>query len=457
MSKLLGSFSDEQVSNAADNHLVVNKTGNEKPESLVITIDATHAGYKNKNFFYYDPQSMKYAVQQDTWTKPFPKPLLKNHDLESEPLGRVQAARYIDTMDGKGYTQLDVKVTDSEAIDKILDGRYLTVSTHGAPMKDADLKHNFVQCSICGTNLNQDEWCGHSRGQMYEDEDTGREMVCFWKVGAMDYKEVSIVNNPADNDGTTAAQITAVSMIDGENPVLSSDSEENKNSNFLIFKDSDVEYADESFLNLEDQKSVVANIALWDSVGQDAEKYIASKGLILSANKSFKGDALNGDTDGDLDDAAKAGYPPNCNAGYKVGTVDGKEKCVPSDSKAKSKAKSKGKSKTASKKSYDAETLLEDILNLNTSETDANTKSVEKKSNSSEDSEDTTAITDQEYDHDLTISDDSMTELLEKGESYIEVSDGSQKMTIWVKYNGTKFSADSEEQLQALKRMFELV
>ena len=452
MSKLLGSFSDEQVSNAVDNHLVVNKTGNEKPESLVITIDATHAGYKNKNFFYYDPQSMKYAVQQDTWTKPFPKPLLKNHDLESEPLGRVQAARYIDTMDGKGYTQLDVKVTDSEAIDKILDGRYLTVSTHGAPMKDADLKHNFVQCSICGTNLNQDEWCGHSRGQMYEDEDTGREMVCFWKVGAMDYKEVSIVNNPADNDGTTAAQITAVSMIDGENPAMGTD-EENKNSNFLIFKDSDVEYADESFLNLEDQKSVVANMALWDSVGQDAEKYVANKGLILSANKPFKGDALNGDTDGDLDDAAKAGYPPNCNAGYKVGTVDGKEKCVPSDSKAKSK----GKSKTASKKSYDAETLLEDILNLNTSETDANTKSVEKKSNSSEDSEDTTAITDKEYDHDLTISDDSMTELLEKGESYIEVSDGSQKMTIWVKYNGTKFSADSEEQLQALKRMFELV
>ena len=454
MSKLLGSFSDEQVSNAVDNHLVVNKSGNEKPDSLIITIDATHAGYKNKNFFYYDPQSMKYAVQQDTWTKPFAKPLLKNHDLESEPLGRVQAARYIDTMDGKGYTQLDVKVTDSEAIDKILDGRYLTVSTHGAPMKDADLKHNFVQCSVCGTNLNQDEWCGHSRGQMYEDEDTGREMVCFWKVGAMDYKEVSIVNNPADNDGTTAAQITAVSMIDGENPAMGTD-EENKNSKF--FKDSDVEYPDESFLNLEDQKSVVANIALWDSVGQDAEKYVANKGLIISANKPFKGDALNGDTDGDLDDAAKAGYPPNCNAGYKVGTVDGKEKCVPSDSKSKSKAKAKGKSKTTSKKSYDAETLLEDILNLNTSETDANTKSVEKKSNSSEDSEDTTAIQDRDYDHDINISESAMEELHEKGETYIEVSDGKQKMTIWVKYNGSKFSADSEEQLQALKRMFGLV
>ena len=372
---MLNSFSDEQSTNGSDNHLVLSGSEKEKPESIVITIDATHAGYKNKNFFYYDPESMKYAVQQDTWTKPFPKPLLKNHDLDSEPLGRVQAARYIDTMDGKGYTQLDVKVTDSEAIDKILDGRYLTVSTHGAPMQDADLRHNFVQCSICGTNLNKDEWCGHSRGQMYaEDEESATEELCYWKVGAMDYKEVSIVNNPADNDGSTAAQITAVSMIDGENPVLSQDSGENKNSNFLIFRDSDVEYADESFLNLEDKKSVVANMALWDSVGQDAEKYIASKGLILSANKTFKG---KGDTDGDLiaADDSKAGYPPNCNAGYKVATVDGKKKCVAS----------KGKSKTSSKKSsYDAEALLEDILNLKESETDANTKSVEKKSNSSD-------------------------------------------------------------------------
>ena len=439
MSKMLNAFSDEQVNNASDNHIRLSSSSTkEKPESLVITIDATHAGYKNKNFFYYDPQSMKYAVQQDTWTKPFPKPLLKNHDLDSEPLGRVQAARYIDTMDGKGYTQLDVKVTDSEAIDKILDGRYLTVSTHGAPMQAADMKHNFVQCSVCGTNLNKDEWCGHSRGQVYEDEDSGIEQICYWKVGAMDYKEVSIVNNPADNDGTTAAQITAVSMIDGENPVLSQDSGENQNSNFLIFRDSDVEYADESFLNLEDKKSVVANLALWDSVGQDAEKYVASKGLILSANKPFKGD-MKGDTDGDLitEDNSKAGYPPNCNAGYKVSTVDGKKKCVPSEGKSKTSSKKK-------KSSYDAETLLEDILSLKESETDANTKSVEKKSSSSEVNE---PIQDRAYDHDLNINDSSMSELLEKGETYIEVSDGKQKMTIWVKYDGSKFSSDSEDQI----------
>jgi hypothetical protein len=73
-------------------------------------------------------------------------------------------------------------------------------------------------------------------------------------------------------------------------------------------------------------------------------------------------------------DDSKAGYPPNCNPGYKVATVDGKKRCVAS----------KGKSKTSSKKSYDAEALLEDILNLKESETDANTKSVKKKSNSSD-------------------------------------------------------------------------
>ena len=52
MSKMLGSFSDEQVNNPVDNHLSLTKSENEKPESIIVTVDATHAGYKNKNFFY---------------------------------------------------------------------------------------------------------------------------------------------------------------------------------------------------------------------------------------------------------------------------------------------------------------------------------------------------------------------------------------------------------------------
>ncbi|MBC8436799.1 hypothetical protein H8D85_00585 [bacterium] len=275
MSKLLHNFSDNSTAQLAD--FTVSKDS--IPSSLLVTIDATHAGYKNKNGFWYDSESMRYAVNNDVWTKPFPKPLLKNHNLDSEPLGRVQEARFIDTEDGKGFTQLDVLITDKEAIEKILDGRYLTVSTHGAPLKDSPVNFNFVECSICGTNLNIEDFCGHSRGRAYED-DNGNERLCYWRVGALDYKEVSIVNNPADNDGDTAAQITSMAMLDGETPEVA----DNKaaESNMLVFLDSEVSYADAAFLEITDVSSLIANKELWKAVGEDKQKYISSKGLIFT-------------------------------------------------------------------------------------------------------------------------------------------------------------------------------
>ena len=280
MSKILHPFRD----NAAITTSIDSKTlsDSEIPESLIITIDATHAGYKNRNCFYYDSDSMKYAVKQDIWTKPYPKPLLKNHDMESEPLGRVVKARFIDTDDGKGFTQLDVKVTDKEAIEKIVDGRYLTVSTSGVPMKDASSKFNFTLCSVCGTDLNRDDFCGHSRGRVYEDDD-GVMKMCFWKVGAIEYKEVSIVNTPADNDGNTAAQITNIAMIDGEEEIDLSQIEDlqSKKSNVHIFADNEVSYAETTNFD----KTQVANNDLWESVGKDKQKYIDNDGLVFNKEK----------------------------------------------------------------------------------------------------------------------------------------------------------------------------
>lgn len=284
MSKILNRFSDDhQTEVLSDYHLSGTKN---IPDSLVITVDASHAGYKNKNGFWYDVDAMRHAVSKDAWTKPFPKPFLKNHDLDSEPIGRVQAARFVDTVDGKGFTQLDIKVTDSDAIEKIMDGRYLTVSTHGAPMEDAASRHSFVVCSICKTDMLVDDYCGHSRGHVYEDDD-GIDRLCFWKVGALDYKEVSIVNNPADNDGTTAAQITEIAMVDGEEPVSIDKGDSKPQSNLMIFADSDVMYADSAFLEAKDPEKLVANAKLWESVGKDVQKYVDNKGLIYDSSDAF--------------------------------------------------------------------------------------------------------------------------------------------------------------------------
>ena len=245
------------------------------PKSLLVTIDATHAGYKNRNFFHYDSDSMRFAVDSEQWTKPFPKPLLKNHDMDSEPLGRVEAARFIDTAPGKGFTQLDVRVTDPDAIAKIADGRYLTVSTSGIPLKNGN-QYSFVNCSVCNEDMLKDEWCGHNRGMSYDDEETGETKICYWTVGAMEYKEVSVVNTPADNDGSVAAQITNISMLDGEEPLI--DEVAPVNGSLTIFADSEVEYASSSDFS----EKNIANSVLWNSVGKDKTKYVEKKGLLFT-------------------------------------------------------------------------------------------------------------------------------------------------------------------------------
>ena len=384
MSKFLHALEDNTSVSFEQNDYI--QASGTLPKSLLVTIDATHAGYRNRNFFHYDSESMRYAVDNESWTKPFPKPLLKNHDMDSEPLGRVEASRFIATGAGKGFTQLDVRVTDPEAIQKIVDGRYLTVSTHGVPIKDGS-EYSFVKCSICNDDMLKDEWCGHNRGMSYEDEETGESKTCYWTVGAMEYKEVSVVNTPADNDGNVAAQITNIAMLDGEEPLL--DEIAPAKGNLTIFADSEVEYASTSDF---DEKNV-ANLKLWDSVNKDKARYVEQKGLI------FKGENIEDSNKNEQElDPIEKDEP----------IVEPKQDNTKQDNAS---CKCKG--------------------NCDASPDE----------NSSEDK----AIHDKNYDHDLNISDNAMEELLDKGETYIEVSDGKQKMTIWVKYDGSKFTADVEQ------------
>ena len=278
MSNLIkNSFRDESYNDFSKTFTM--KDG-ETPKALLITVDATHAGYVNRNGFKYSAAGMRHAVSKNVWTKPFQKPLLTNHDMKSEPLGRVQAARFISTSDTEGFTQLDILVSDAAAIEKIMDGRYLTVSTHGDPLKKAPAELRYANCSICGENLLlQDEWCGHKRGGIYKSEITGKKEKCFWDIGALDYKEVSIINSPADyNDvKNEAAIITSYAMVDGEEPEAYH-TEDNIHRSALIFSDAAVEYATEELMDSAEVK--VANSILWEAVGHDKEAYIKAKGLL---------------------------------------------------------------------------------------------------------------------------------------------------------------------------------
>ncbi len=158
-------------------------------------IEAIHAGLtRNKTFYQADKLQGDPALESGvySWTRPYPKPLIKNHDTCCEdPLGRIHDAYYVrSSSNGNPAIMVVPTITDQAAIEKILDGRYVTVSI-GA-------ETDSVTCSICGTNLLEEEWGGlgheHQRGQKYD----GKE--CYWIIGNLWFDELSFVNVPADKD-----------------------------------------------------------------------------------------------------------------------------------------------------------------------------------------------------------------------------------------------------------------
>ncbi len=173
----------------------------ETGSSLMVRLEATHAGLINGNARFYRPDRMQASAPN--WVKVgYPtKPVLAHHDEDSDPLGRVLRATYIDqsyqyvqeypivkdtifyntdakkrytlfdSIDwivdnlqpldeyrGLGYTELGVKITQPEAIRKVFDEEYLTVSVGF----DTDQ----AICSICHQDWAVDDRCEHKMGKM---------------------------------------------------------------------------------------------------------------------------------------------------------------------------------------------------------------------------------------------------------------------------------------------------
>jgi len=213
-----GSSSDPEVREAA-------KSG----RGLKVTFAASHAGMVNGNKVMYSPRGMKDSCH--TWVWPQRQPIQVHHDDHADPIGRVIGARYAgydeaDVSEGQsdalrlfsdgvkltrdnvveiaraledsqvlgqadwrgvGELLLDGIVTDADAVEKILDGRYQGVSITQRP------KQAF--CSLCGQDWGSSKGpCDHERGET--DEESDRTMYLI--VGDTDYAEVSYVNTPAD-------------------------------------------------------------------------------------------------------------------------------------------------------------------------------------------------------------------------------------------------------------------
>jgi len=166
---------------------------------LMVTVEGIHTGM-TKNLTFYGGETLESSVP--TWTTPHAKPILTNHNEYSEPLGRIRNAEYVESIivPGKYTTRMQLEISNQEAIDKILDGRFLTLSVGGSANK--------VTCSTCGKNIVAEGFCGHYRGRKYE----GKTEATHWMIGEYTGDEISFVNMPAD----VFAQVIAMELVTGD-------------------------------------------------------------------------------------------------------------------------------------------------------------------------------------------------------------------------------------------------
>lgn len=154
--------------------------------ALDVTFEATHSG-KRINYALYNSESM--AEDYASFIYPFTKPLIKNHDRHTEPLGRAIDANFdkSEFLQDSDTINVTWRVSDSDAMLKFADGRYKTMSIGAGAKK--------IVCNTCGKTIltdNKLSFCGHWRGETYKDS------VCTWTMTQLDYREGSVVNDPAD-------------------------------------------------------------------------------------------------------------------------------------------------------------------------------------------------------------------------------------------------------------------
>lgn len=152
---------------------------------LIIEIAAIHQGLTS-NFNMYTANELENSLA--SWVQPYPRPIILNHDIYTDPIGRVMAAKMDKEEDGTPFVRLQAAITNPEAVKKILDNRYLTGSVGG--------KAESAVCSICKKNwaesAAQMPACRHQRGQVYNGQ------LAYFELNGLAFKEYSFVNVPAD-------------------------------------------------------------------------------------------------------------------------------------------------------------------------------------------------------------------------------------------------------------------
>jgi len=209
----------------------------EEKKGLDVTLGISTSARRINNRIY-TPAGQQKGLK--TWTEPFRKPMIHNHDMERDPVGRFVEVRQeynndaikffkdlrdyekfkteimsdsperiakalkkhklLHNKEWPGLTTLVgvVRVTDEDAVEKFLDQRYLTFSA-GA------VTDRYV-CNICLSDWGQGDICEHVPGKLYDGE------PCVHITGTYVGKEISILNNPAND----FSFVRSLSLKDGD-------------------------------------------------------------------------------------------------------------------------------------------------------------------------------------------------------------------------------------------------
>jgi DNA-binding ferritin-like protein len=211
------------------------------------------------NYNNYSAVELEKALQ--SWVEPYPKPIIMNHDLNTEPIGRVMAAKMDKEADGSPFVRLQVAITDPIAAQKILDKRYLTGSVGGRAGK--------AVCSISGEDLATENASGRPTAAKYRRGQVYKGKLAFIDMQDISFKEYSFVNQPAD--GKSGVRSTTV--LGDENKKPTSEGWVAKSSAFVLHMN------EEDIYSFDEHESLLKNMKKKES----KPLYLHLKGAFLTA------------------------------------------------------------------------------------------------------------------------------------------------------------------------------
>jgi hypothetical protein len=194
-------------------------------KGLYVTYDLSHSGRRINNRIY-TVAGQQAGIQ--SLLNPYPKPIIRNHDEQNEPIGRFVSGYWDDTSEeaigffdnvndymnvqsafdaddperiykamkkyglltrkswpGLGRMRVTARISEQDAIEKFLDGRYITFSAGSTTDRHV--------CSVCLNDWALGDMCEHRHGNIYDND------LCVFVTGKFEVLEGSVVNMPADD------------------------------------------------------------------------------------------------------------------------------------------------------------------------------------------------------------------------------------------------------------------